>query len=109
MDFAPDATTLEYSERLNAFLDEVVYPAETVANEQIQANVAGVGFELVLEPMDLGAWYTALGNKEYEAVSAPLVVAIASLATCFNTSEKPGPAWSRDSIPGEPMRFSAAL
>ncbi|WP_313555278.1 ABC transporter substrate-binding protein [Miniimonas arenae] len=45
--------------------------AEQSLFEQIQANVAGVGFELVLEPMDLGAWYTALGNKEYEAVSAP--------------------------------------
>lgn len=45
--------------------------AEQSLFEQIQANVAAVGFELILEPMDLSAWYTALGENAYEAVSAP--------------------------------------
>jgi acyl-CoA dehydrogenase len=38
MDFAPDAATIEYLDRLNAFMDEVIYPAEPEANAQIEAN-----------------------------------------------------------------------
>ena len=38
---------------------------------QIQANAKAVGFEVVLTPLDLSAWYGALGAHEYEAVSAP--------------------------------------
>lgn len=35
MDFAHDATTLDYLERLTAFMDEHVYPAESVYREQM--------------------------------------------------------------------------
>ncbi|AZL04643.1 acyl-CoA dehydrogenase family protein [Brevibacterium aurantiacum] len=34
MDFAPDETTLDYQTRLNAFMDEYVYPAESVYHRQ---------------------------------------------------------------------------
>ena len=46
-------------------------PAEQALFQQIQANVKEAGFEVVLTPLDLGAWYAALGAHEYEAVSAP--------------------------------------
>jgi peptide/nickel transport system substrate-binding protein len=45
--------------------------AEQSLFEQIQANAAAVGFDVLLSPMDLSAWYGALGAHEYEAVSAP--------------------------------------
>ncbi|MDN5549831.1 MAG: acyl-CoA dehydrogenase family protein [Brevibacterium aurantiacum] len=34
MDFAPDEKTLDYQARLNAFMDEFVYPAESVYHQQ---------------------------------------------------------------------------
>jgi peptide/nickel transport system substrate-binding protein len=46
-------------------------PAEQSLFEQIQATAKQTGFEVVLEPMDLGSWYAALGGHEYNAVSAP--------------------------------------
>lgn len=46
-------------------------PAEQSLFQQIQAEVKKVGFEVVLEPMDLSSWYEALGKNEYDAVSAP--------------------------------------
>lgn len=45
--------------------------AEQALFEQIQENTKKAGFEVILEPMDLGSWYAALGAHEYEAVSAP--------------------------------------
>ncbi|MER7796141.1 ABC transporter substrate-binding protein [Microbacterium sp. NPDC096154] len=45
--------------------------AEQSLFEQIQANAAAVGFEVILTPVDLSVWYAALGANEYEAVSAP--------------------------------------
>lgn len=39
--------------------------------EQIQASVREVGFDVQITPLDLGAWYGALGAHEYELVSAP--------------------------------------
>lgn len=45
--------------------------AEQSLFEQIQANTKAVGFDVVLTPVDLSAWYGALGAHEYEAVSAP--------------------------------------
>jgi peptide/nickel transport system substrate-binding protein len=45
--------------------------AEQSLFEQIQANTKAVGFDVVLEPLDLSGWYGALGAHEYEAVSAP--------------------------------------
>lgn len=51
--------------------------AEQALFEQVQANTRRVGFEVVLTPLDLSAWYGALAAPEqgdentYEAVSAP--------------------------------------
>jgi peptide/nickel transport system substrate-binding protein len=51
--------------------------AEQALFEQIQANTREVGFEVILTPLDLSAWYGALaapedgGENQYEAVSAP--------------------------------------
>ena len=45
--------------------------AEQSLFEQIQANTAAVGFDVQLEPVDLGTWYGRLGANESEAVSAP--------------------------------------
>lgn len=45
--------------------------AEQSLFEQIQANARGVGFEVVITPLDLSGWYGALGADEYEIVSAP--------------------------------------
>lgn len=45
--------------------------AEQSLFEQIQANTKQVGFDVQLEPLDLGSWYGALGENAYEAVSAP--------------------------------------
>jgi peptide/nickel transport system substrate-binding protein len=46
-------------------------PAEQSLFEQIQATAKKTGFEVVLTPMDLSSWYTALGENAYDAVSAP--------------------------------------
>ena len=39
MDFAHDARTQDLIERMEAFMDEVVYPAEPLAKQQIEANL----------------------------------------------------------------------
>jgi len=46
-------------------------PAEQSLFEQIQATTKEVGFDVVLEPLDLSSWYTVLGANEYNLVSAP--------------------------------------
>jgi peptide/nickel transport system substrate-binding protein len=46
-------------------------PAEQSVFEQIQATTKEVGFEVVLEPLDLSSWYEVLGANEYDLVSAP--------------------------------------
>lgn len=51
--------------------------AEQALFEQVQANARRVGFDVVLTPVDLSAWYAALGaptdgeENSYEAVDAP--------------------------------------
>jgi acyl-CoA dehydrogenase len=37
MDFAPDQTTVELRERLLAFMDECVYPAEDVFRAEVES------------------------------------------------------------------------
>jgi len=39
--------------------------------EQIQASAREAGFDVQISLLDLGGWYEALGNHEYELVSAP--------------------------------------
>ncbi|MCB1274130.1 MAG: ABC transporter substrate-binding protein [Leucobacter sp.] len=45
--------------------------AEQALFEQLQAGAAAVGFDVQISLLDLGSWYGALGNHEYELVSAP--------------------------------------
>ena len=46
-------------------------PAEQSLFEQLQATAKEVGFEVVLDPLDLSSWYGALGENDYDLVSAP--------------------------------------
>ncbi|MCW4384667.1 ABC transporter substrate-binding protein [Salinibacterium sp. SYSU T00001] len=46
-------------------------PAEQSLFEQLQATTKDVGFEVILEPLDLSSWYGALFAHEYNLVSAP--------------------------------------
>jgi peptide/nickel transport system substrate-binding protein len=46
-------------------------PAEQSLFEQLQAGAKDVGFEVVLDPLDLSSWYGALGENDYNLVSAP--------------------------------------
>lgn len=45
--------------------------AEQSLFEQVQAGARTVGFDVQITLLDLGSWYGALGNHEYELVSAP--------------------------------------
>ncbi|MDN3310574.1 ABC transporter substrate-binding protein [Microbacterium oryzae] len=69
-----DGTRLKDGERLTVRFPvstDQSTAAEQSLFEQIQENAAGVGFDVVLDPVDLSTWYGALGAHEYEAVSAP--------------------------------------
>lgn len=72
MDFAYDARTEELRQRLLAFMDEYVYPAETVANEQ-RARLASpwgtpaVVEELKAEARRQGLWNLFLPDSAYGA------------------------------------------
>jgi peptide/nickel transport system substrate-binding protein len=46
-------------------------PAEQSLFEQLQAGAKDAGFEVVLDPLDLSSWYGALGENDYDLVSAP--------------------------------------
>ncbi|MFF4157721.1 acyl-CoA dehydrogenase family protein [Streptomyces sp. NPDC001678] len=72
MDFAFDARTEELRARLLAFMDEHVYPAETVAEEQRAAlaspwDVPPVVEELKAEARRRGLWNLFLPDEEYGA------------------------------------------
>ena len=76
MDFAYDDRTQDLRERLLAFMDEYVYPAEPVAREQAEAAIkAGrpwerlpVTAELKAEARRRGLWNLFLTGKSAEAV-----------------------------------------
>jgi peptide/nickel transport system substrate-binding protein len=46
-------------------------PAEQSLFEQVQAGAKTLGFEVVLQPLDLSSWYGALATDDYDLVSAP--------------------------------------
>ena len=46
-------------------------PAEQSLFEQVQATAKAAGFEVKISLLDLSGWYTALGQNEYDIVSAP--------------------------------------
>jgi peptide/nickel transport system substrate-binding protein len=46
-------------------------PAEQSLFEQLQSTAKEAGFKVDLEPLDLASWYGALGENDYNLVSAP--------------------------------------
>lgn len=46
-------------------------PAEQSLFEQFQAQAAEVGFDMQINLLDLSSWYAALGEHNYDLVSAP--------------------------------------
>ena len=46
-------------------------PAEQSLFEQLQAGAKEVGFEVIIDPLDLSSWYGALAENNYDLVSAP--------------------------------------
>ena len=70
MDFAPDAVTTEYVGRVQAFLDECVYPAEPVFAHQVAAladpwDRPPVVDELKAEAKQRGLWNLFLPDKAF--------------------------------------------
>jgi acyl-CoA dehydrogenase len=78
MDFGYDARTLDLRKRLLAFMDERVYPAEAVFEEQVEAAIrtghpwerAPVTEELKAEARSRGLWNLFLTGKSAKAVMA---------------------------------------
>ncbi|NHN56799.1 acyl-CoA dehydrogenase [Calidifontibacter sp. DB0510] len=70
MDFAPDATTKDYLKRVNAFMDERVYPAEATYEEQM-AKSGNPHFqppileELKADARERGLWNLFHPHKEW--------------------------------------------
>ena len=73
MDFGYDETTLELRERLQAFMDELVHPAEAVFEEQVRSaaspwDTPPVMEELKVEARQRGLWNLFLpATHEYGA------------------------------------------
>ncbi|MDM0040742.1 acyl-CoA dehydrogenase family protein [Variovorax sp. J22G21] len=75
MDFNYSLRTIELQTRLNAFMDEYVYPAETGVLEELQANTAAgkrwtplqVIERLKAKARDAGLWNLFLPESEYGA------------------------------------------
>src|ERR687894_2171167 len=68
MDFAFDATTLELRERLLAFMDECVYPAEPRFREEVEAAADPWGTPPVIEELKAQARARGLWNLFLPAV-----------------------------------------
>ena len=62
MDFAFDATTLELRERLLAFMDECVYPAEPRFREEVEGSAGSWGTPPVIEELKAHARERGLWN-----------------------------------------------
>jgi len=70
MDFAHNARTLDYIERLQAFMDEKVYPAEPIQDQQAAAQgnrveATPILKELKAEARSRGLWNLFLPDPEY--------------------------------------------
>ncbi|WP_029150025.1 ABC transporter substrate-binding protein [Microbacterium indicum] len=90
-----DGTRMKDGERLT-----VRFPVSTSQStaaeqslfEQIQANEAGVGFDVEISPVDLSSWYGALAAHEYEVVSAPYTMVGPDVLRIVYSSESIEPA-----------------
>lgn len=69
-------------------------PAEQSLFEQFQSQAGEVGFDMKIELLDLSSWYGALGEHNYDLVSAPYTkVGPAVLRILFHSdSTKPAPS-----------------
>lgn len=70
MDFSHNALTLEYIDRLQAFMDERIYPSESTQEEQAiaqgnRAEATPVLRELKIEARSRGLWNLFLPDPEY--------------------------------------------
>ena len=70
MDFGYDETTLELRERLQAFMDELVYPAEAVFEEQVRAAASPWDTPPVIEELKVEARRRGLWNLFLPATHA---------------------------------------
>lgn len=62
MDFAPDATTLELTEKLEAFMADHVYPAEPIYDAQMEERIGVWGPPPILEELKTEAKKRGLWN-----------------------------------------------
>ena len=62
MDFAPDQTTVELQERLRAFMDEFVYPAEPLFREQVEGAAGKWDTPPIIEELKAAARSRGLWN-----------------------------------------------
>ncbi|MGI9605283.1 MAG: acyl-CoA dehydrogenase family protein [Acidimicrobiales bacterium] len=70
MDFTPSARVVEQSERVNAFMDEHVYPNEHVVHQQVEADrwaQPAIIEELKVKAHEAGLWNLFLPDAEYGA------------------------------------------
>jgi peptide/nickel transport system substrate-binding protein len=67
-------------------------PAEVSLFEQLQSTAKEAGFKVNLEPLDLSSWYGALGENDYDLVSAPYTKVGADVLRILFDSEGTVPA-----------------
>src|SRR4029450_1787384 len=72
MDFAPSSKVREFQDKLNAFMEEYVYPAEAVAHEQIAASGDPHHHPQIIQELKqraraAGLWNLFLPDKMYGA------------------------------------------
>ncbi|MFV9673501.1 MAG: acyl-CoA dehydrogenase, partial [Acidimicrobiia bacterium] len=70
MDFSHNARTIEYLERLQSFMDERVYPAEAIQEEQValqgnRVEATPILQELKAEARSRGLWNLFLPDPEF--------------------------------------------
>ena len=63
MDFEPTERCTDFSERLNAFMDECVYPAETVFQEQLRRPATRTPIRPVMEELRAEARSAGCGTS----------------------------------------------
>ena len=104
MDFAPTPRAEEFGERLHAFMDEHVLPAETVYDEQLRATGGPHGSPPVMEELKEEArsrglwnlfhpnpeWGPGLTNLEYAPLAEILGRSLIASEACNCAATLPG-------------------
>lgn len=96
-EMGPDGVRTKDGERLEITLPVSTnqsVPAEQSLFEQFQSQAGEVGFDMKIELLDLSSWYGALGEHNYNLVSAPYTkVGPAVLRILFHSdSTQPAPS-----------------